>query len=190
MHSATTGAAGPDSLAAQSPRLPVTPPTREEVTRPTTPPPPPQSRLEVEGGIERAPCALDGPEFKSIHFVLRGAEFEGLQRLTRADLASAYAEYMGHDIPISPICEIRDRAATALRDAGYIAAVQVPEQRIGDGIVRFQVLMAHLTQVRVRGEASGAETALAAYLGRLTREPLFNRFEAEPYLLLPSGLPV
>ena len=186
---AATVTAGPASLAAQSTPPPVTPPTREEVTRPTTPPPPPQSRLEVEGGIERAPCALDGPEFKSIHFVLRGAEFDGLQGLTRADLASAYAEYMGRDIPISTICEIRDRAATALRDAGYIAAVQVPEQRIGDGIVRFQVLMAHLTQVRVRGEASGAETALAAYLGRLTREPLFNRYEAERYLLLASDLP-
>jgi hemolysin activation/secretion protein len=145
--------------------------------------------LEVEGGIERAPCALDGPEFKSIHFVLRGAEFEGLQGLTRADLASTYAKYMGRDVPIATICEIRDRAASILRDAGYIAAVQVPEQRIGDGIVRFQVLMAHLTQVRVRGQASGAETALAAYLGRLTRQPLFNRYEAERYLLLASDLP-
>ena len=31
------------------------------------------------------------------------------------------------------ICEIRDRAATILREAGYIAAVEVPEQRIADG---------------------------------------------------------
>jgi hemolysin activation/secretion protein len=165
------------------------PPTREEVTRPVAPTPPPESRLQVEGGIERAPCALDGPEFRSIHFVLRGAEFDGLQGLTRADLASAYAPFMGRDVPISTVCEIRDRAATILRDAGYIAAVQVPEQRIEGGIVRFQVLMAHLTQVRVRGEATGAETALAAYLGQLTKRPLFNRHEAERYLLLASDLP-
>jgi hemolysin activation/secretion protein len=96
---------------------------------------------------------------------------------------------MGRDVPISTVCEIRDRAATILRDAGYIAAVQVPEQRIEGGIVRFQVLMAHLTQVRVRGEATGAETALAAYLGQLTRRPLFNRYDAERYLLLASDLP-
>ena len=64
--------------------------------------------------------------------------------------------------PISTVCEIRDRAATILRDAGYIAAVQVPEQRIEDGIVHFQVLMAHLTQVRVRGEATGAERSSPA----------------------------
>lgn len=165
------------------------PPTREEVTRPVTPIAPPQSRLEVEGGIERAPCALDGPEFKSIHFVLRGAEFDGLQGLTRADLAATYAPFIGQDVPISTVCEIRDRAATILRDAGYIAAVQVPEQRIADGIVHFQVLMARLTQVRVRGQATGAESVLAAYLGQLTRRPLFNRYEAERYLLLASDLP-
>jgi hemolysin activation/secretion protein len=178
----------PFAVAAQSTPAPL-PPTREEVTRPNLQTPPPESRLQVSGGIERAPCALDGPEFKSIHFVLRGAEFDGLQGLTRADLASTYAEYMGRDVPISTVCEIRDRAATRLRDAGYIAAVQVPEQRIADGVIHFQVLMAHLTQVRVRGEAKGAETALAAYLNQLTKRPLFNRFEAERYLLLASDLP-
>ena len=180
--------APPASASAQS-IPPVVPPTREEVTRPVVPTPPPQSRLEVSGGIERAPCALDGPEFRSIHFVLRGAEFDGLQGLTRADLAATYAPFIGRDVPISTVCEIRDRAATSLRDAGYIAAVQVPEQRIEGGIVHFQVLMAHLTQVRVRGEAAGAEKALAAYLGQLTRQPLFNRYEAERYLLLASDLP-
>lgn len=177
----------PQSLAAQS--RPVVRPTREEVTRPVTQPRPPGSRLEVEGGIERAPCALDGPEFKSIHFVLRGAEFEGLQGLTRAELVSTYQPYIGQDVPIATVCEIRDRAATILRDAGYIAAVQVPEQRIEGGIVHFQVLMAHLTQVRVRGEATGAETVLASYLSQLTKRPLFNRYEAERYLLLASDLP-
>jgi hemolysin activation/secretion protein len=167
----------------------VVPPTREEVTRPVTAPPPVQNRLEVEGGIERAPCALDGPEFRNIHFVLRGADFEGLQGLTGTDLASSYAGYVGRDVPISTVCDIRDRAATILRDAGYIAAVQVPEQRIADGVVHFRVLMARLTQVRVRGEATGAETVLAAYLNQLTKQPLFNRFEAERYLLLASDLP-
>ena len=121
--------------------------------------------------------------------MLRGAEFDGLQGLTRADLVSTYSSFMGRDVPISTVCEIRDRAATILRNAGYIAAVQVPEQRIEGGIIHFRVLMAHLTQVRVRGEATGAETALAAYLRQLTKRPLFNRYEAERYLLLASDLP-
>jgi hemolysin activation/secretion protein len=182
-------ASGNSSAIAQVAR-PLAPPTREQVTRPIiSAPQQPRTRVQIEGGIEHAPCPLESPEFKSIHFVLRGAEFEGLQGLTRADLVSTYSEYMGRDVPISTVCEIRDRAATILRDAGYIAAVQVPEQRIEGGVVRFQVLMAHLTQVRVRGEATGAESVLAGYLNQLTKRPLFNRYEAERYLLLASDLP-
>jgi hemolysin activation/secretion protein len=166
------------------------PPTREEVTRPVAPPPQTRGpRLEVEGEIQRSPCALDGPDFQAIKLTLRDVQFEGLQGLAPADLASSYAQYVGTEQPISVVCEVRDRAATILREAGYIAAVQVPEQRIADGVVRFRVLMAKLTQVRVRGDASGAESIIAGYLNQLVKEPVFNRFEAERYLLLASDLP-
>jgi hemolysin activation/secretion protein len=168
----------------------VRPPTREQVTRPVTPAPPPRgSRLEVEGGVERAPCALAGPEFANIRLTLTGAEFDGLQGLTSADLISAYAPFVGREQPISVVCEIRDRAATILRNAGYIAAVQVPQQNIANGQIHFHVLMAHLVQIRVRGNASGAEQIIAGYLRELTKQPVFNRLEAERYLLLASDLP-
>jgi hemolysin activation/secretion protein len=179
----------PSAASAQS-ASDILPPTREEVTRPVTPPPAARApRLEVEGGVERAPCALDGPEYQNIHLTVRGVEFDGLRGLTPEQLSSAYAPYVGHDVPISVVCEIRDRAATILRDAGYIAAVQVPEQRIAEGTIRFQVLMAHLTQVRVRGDATGAEAVIAGYLNQLTKQPVFNRYEAERYLLLASDIP-
>ena len=168
----------------------ILPPTREEVTRPEAPVPPTRApRVEIEGDIERAPCALDSPDFRDIRVTVRAVEFEGLKEVTAEQLASSYAPYVGTEQPISVVCEIRDRAATVLRDAGYIAAVQVPEQRIADGVVRFRVLMAHLTQVRVRGDASGAESVIAGYLNQLTKRPVFNRFEAERYLLLASDVP-
>lgn len=168
----------------------VLPPTREEVTRPEpTAPTPRAPRLEVEGGVERAPCALDSPDYRDIRFTLRDVRFEGLQGLSVADLAPAYAPLVGTEQPISVVCEVRDRAATILRDAGYIAAVQVPEQRIADGVVQFRVLMAKMTQVRVRGNATGAERTIAGYLNQLTEQPVFNRYEAERYLLLASDLP-
>jgi hemolysin activation/secretion protein len=179
----------PTALAAQAAPL-VVPPTREEITRPIAPQPVNRApQLEVEGGIERAPCALDGPNYQSIHFVLRGVEFDGLQAIGGEQLAAAYAPYVGRDVPISVVCEIRDRAGTMLRDAGYIAAVQVPEQKIADGIVRFRVLMARVTQVRVRGDASGAERIIAGYLSKIADQPVFNRYQAERYLLLASDLP-
>jgi hemolysin activation/secretion protein len=180
----------PTSAIAQTPPQQVLPPTREEVTRPEAPPVVNRApQLDVEGGLERAPCALDSPEFKSIRLTLRGAEFEGLRGLVPGDLTPAYASMVGTEQPISVVCDIRDRAAAILRDAGYIAAIEVPEQRIANGVVHFRVLMAHLGQVRVRGNASGAERIIAAYLDELTKQPVFNRFEAERYLLLASDLP-
>jgi hemolysin activation/secretion protein len=168
----------------------VLPPTREEVTRPQAPPSQNRApRLEVEGGIERAPCALDTPEFRKIRFTLRGVQFDGLQGLSPGELTSAYSPLVGTEHPISVVCDIRDRAATILRNEGYIAAVEVPEQRIEDGVVHFRVLMAHLSQVRVRGDATGAEKIIAGYLSQLTKQPVFNRFDAERYLLLASDLP-
>ena len=49
--------------------------------------------------------------------------------------------------------------------------------------------MAHLTEVRVRGDATGAESVIAGYLNQLTKQPVFNRYDAERYLLLASDLP-
>ena len=84
------------------------PPTREQITPPAATPPPFQRRLEVEGGLAATPCALGGPEFQSIHFVLTGAEFDGLEGLTPAQLASTYAPYLNRDVPIATVCAIRD----------------------------------------------------------------------------------
>ncbi|MEA3062850.1 MAG: hypothetical protein QOJ94_2631 [Sphingomonadales bacterium] len=174
------------AASAQAPR----PPTREEVERGRVPPPPPQPpRLTVEGGVERAPCALDDERFRAIRFTPRAVTFDHLRGLPAEALRSAYAPYLGIDQPIAVVCEIRDRAATILRDAGYVAAVEIPEQRIADGTIRFDVLMAKLVAIHVRGDAGRSERTVARYLERLTKRDLFNRFEAERYLLLASDLP-
>ncbi|QNM83362.1 ShlB/FhaC/HecB family hemolysin secretion/activation protein [Sphingomonas sabuli] len=194
LRSATLALAVPAaSVAAQAPP-PVppqaAPPTREEVTRPDADLRRDRAiRLEVDAELERSPCALDTPEFKHVRLTLRGVEFDGLQGLSGAAMADRYVGLTGTEQPISIVCEIRDRAAAKLRAAGYIAAVQVPEQKITDGTVRFQVVMARLAQVRVRGNANGAERIIAAYLNKLSKRPVFNRFEAERYLLLASDLP-
>lgn len=158
-------------------------PGQAQQTPPPVPPPP--TREEVE----RAPCALDTEANRGVTFTVNAVEFADLQQVSPETLRPAYAEYIGTTQPVAVICEIRDRAATILRNLGYIAAVEVPEQRIADGTVRFQVLMAKLVGIRVRGDAGRAERTIAAYLQRLTEQPVFNRFEAERYLLLAGDLP-
>jgi hemolysin activation/secretion protein len=178
------------SAAAPAQTVPsVQPPTREEIERAPVRQTPRAPRLTVEGGIERAPCALASDEFRAIRFTVNSVVFNDLKGLSADALRPAYAEYLGTEQPVAVICEIRDRAATILRNAGYIAAVEVPEQRIAEGNVAFQVLTARLVGIRVRGDAGRAERTIAGYLERLTEQEVFNRFEAERYLLLAGDIP-
>jgi hemolysin activation/secretion protein len=165
------------------------PPTREEVERPRPREPKQGPRLNVEGGVERAPCALAAEAYRDIRFTPRSVFFGGLKGLPEAALRPAFEPYLGREQPVAVICEIRDRAATILREAGYVAAVEIPEQRIAAGDLRLEVLMAKLVAIRVRGDAGRAERTIARYLEKLTREEVFNRYQAERYLLLARDLP-
>ena len=188
---ASGGAALAAASAAQAQTLPnpPRPPTREEVERPRPRETEPRARLSVEGGVERAPCALDGEAFRAIRFTPRSVTFGGLREFPAEALQPAFEPFLGREQPVAAICEIRDRAATILRDAGYVAAVEIPEQRIAGGDLRLEVLMARLVAIRVRGDAGRAERTIARYLEKLTREEVFNRYRAERYLLLARDLP-
>ena len=177
------------SSAAMAQSSPSLGPTREEVERrqPTTQPATP--RVEIEGELARAPCALDSADYAQVRFTLRAVTFDGLRGLDPTLLRDAYASYTGRDNPVSVVCDIRDRASKILRDAGYIAAVQVPEQSLAAGDLKLDVVLARLVGVRVRGNAGHAENLIAGYLNRLNGQPVFNRFEAERYLLLASDIP-
>ena len=163
-------------------------PTRDELTR-ARPQEAPRSNLNVVGDVERSPCPLADPQYADIRVTVSDVQFNNLKGASPADLRHTWAEYAGTDQPVSIICEIRDRAATYLRDQGYLAAVQVPTQRIENGIVKLEVLFARVTAVRARGQTSGAEAKLAGYLSRLTEDEVFNRNRAERYLLLARDLP-
>ncbi|MBA3898439.1 MAG: ShlB/FhaC/HecB family hemolysin secretion/activation protein, partial [Sphingomonadaceae bacterium] len=169
----------------------IAPPTREEVERlPVTPnPPPSSSRVTVEGEIERAPCPLADAAYKDITVQFTGAEFSGLGPVSPDMLRPAYADQIGKTVPIAAVCEIRDRAATILRRAGYLAAVQVPPQKIESGTVRFDVLMAKLVGFQVRGDAGNSEGIIQGYLKAIQEQPVFNILAAERYLLLARDLP-
>jgi len=164
-------------------------PTREELTQQPQAVDPRPGRLKVEGDVERAPCPLADLAYKDIRVTLTHATFNNLREVPADALAPLYASLLGPDRPVGVICEIRDIVATELRRQGYLAAVQVPAQQIEKGEVRFEILYARLVAIRVRGDAGRSERLVAAYLERLTREPVFNRKVAERYLLLARDLP-
>jgi len=146
-------------------------------------------KLSVEDQIERAPCPLADPQYGQVSVTLSEVQFANLQGIDPERLRPAYAEFLGRPVPIATVCEIRDRAATILRAEGYVAAVQVPPQRIENGVVRYDVLMAKLVGIQVRGNAGRSERTIAGYLEKIREQPLFNIKAAERYLLLARDLP-
>ena len=122
-------------------------PTREEIQQPTLAPvtPPNEQVVSADDSIERAPCPLANPEFANVRLTLRAVEFSSVEGIDAAMLASSWSDRVGQDLPISVVCDIRDRAATILRSNGYLAAVRVPPQTIGDGVVRLDILAARMS---------------------------------------------
>lgn len=164
-------------------------PTREELQGIATTEQLPAPRLNIEGGIERSPCSLADPQYANVTVTIREVVFNGLKGATALEMAPAWKPFEGQDHPVAVLCEIRDAAATILRGKGYLAATQVPTQRIEDGTVEFEVLYGRISAVRARGETRGAETKLQQYLGRLTEDEIFDRNQAERALLLARDLP-
>ena len=177
------------ALAQAGPAAGITPPNRSDLVPPDDRAPVRSTTLTVDGDFERAPCALDRPEYAGIKFTVKGAAFDGLARVPGLSLERAYADYVGRELPVSVLCDIRAEANAILRRDGYLATVEIPEQSLADGTPDFKVVFGRLTSVRVRGEAGASEALVARYLEKLTNRDVFNINEAERYLLLADDLP-
>ena len=148
------------------------------------------SRLRVDGDIERGPCPLADPAYADIKVNFSKVSFGNLEAVPAGTLDSTWSDVAGREVPIAMLCEVRDRAATQLRQMGFLAAVQVPPQRIEKGgEVRMDVLVARLVDVQVRGNPGNAGGLIAAHLRKLTGEQWFNIRNAERHLLLLRDLP-
>lgn len=166
-------------------------PTREEIQRQSL-----DDRLRQEtpgvgltDSVERAPCPLADPQFADLRFVFTGVDFSGLDGIDRSLVESSYAEFLNQELPVSAICEIRDRVATSLRRAQFLAAVQVPAQEIEDGRVELNVVIARISTAQVRGEPGPSGDALEGYIEKISGQDLFNIDEVERYLLLARDIP-
>lgn len=184
-------AAFPAAVQAQTAVAPSAP-TREElgIDRDRAAQAIPQTRLFVKDGIERGPCPLSDPSFADMKVNFSKVTFANLTAVDPSVLDSAWRGLAGQPVSIAQLCEVRDRAATMLRDRGYLAAVQIPPQRIEEGgEVRMDVLVAKLVELQVRGDVGPSEKLIAAHLAKLTSEKWFNVGEAERHLLLLNDLP-
>ena len=126
-------------------------PTRDELTRDRPAEAPRRPTLNVIGGIERSPCPLADPRYADVRVTLTEVRFNNLKGATPEELRPSWAAYANTTQPVAVLCEVRDAAATILRGKGYLAAVQVPTQRIENGVVTMETLFARVVTVRARG---------------------------------------
>ena len=167
------------------------PPTREEVQRGrldeqlATP----GEGVSIDAALTRAPCPLADPRYADVRFTLQSASFSGAKEVEAGLLDAAWRSLAGQELAIAQVCDIRDRASDILRDAGYVASVQVPPQTIEGGAVRFEVVVARLTGLVVRGEPGPSGEMLRRQFEKLRAQPVFRRDEAERTLLLARDIP-
>lgn len=172
----------------------VAPPSREQVTLPkpdAAPPAPSTVHVDGKTGVPSAACPLSDSQ---VRVTIGSVKFSGtggapLPAEIAPLLAGPVAAAPQGESSIAIVCDIRDRATAALRAAGYIASVQIPPQRIEDGVLKLEVVTAHIVEVHVRGEAGPYRKTLAARIEKLKALNPLNERDAERVLLLADDVP-
>ncbi len=174
----------PTIVSAQAPsREEVTPPTPDRESRKT------QVKVDSSSAMERAPCPLETSDIRtsitSVQFSAPGG----------AAVSPELAPFLGSlalpsgDQPVKIVCDVRDQANAALRAAKYVASVQIPPQRIEDGILRLEVVTARIVEMRVKGDAGPYERLLQRRIEALKNIQPLNEAKAEEMLLLAGDVP-
>ena len=178
----------------------VTPPPPQNIpgtTHQEVAPPPaaatfahPTVNVDGSQAVSSTPCTLDSSDLRvtinSVHFTSMGNgdlpagishTLEGFGPLTQGDQ------------PIRNVCAIRDRANLVLRNAGYIASVQIVPQDMSSGVLQLMVVTAHITEVHVHGDPGAYRGLMDQRIAELEALNPLNEFDAEKILLLTSDVP-
>lgn len=144
-------------------------------------------RVDRDGGM-KAPCPFEGSELKVTINKLQfgkagGGELD--EKLARS-LARVSAPQGMQSIAV--VCDVRDAANQALREDGWIASVQVPQQDLADTL-RLDVISARISEIRVNGDVGPYRSALAKVLEPLQALDPLNERDAERILLNANDIP-
>jgi hemolysin activation/secretion protein len=173
------------------PQFPATVPSREEV-RPLSPD---QSsdkarvRIDSSKALERGACPLDASDVRTTITQVRFTGPRGSALPLGIAVLLQGIGATGADQPIRIVCDIRDRANAALRQAKYVAAVQIPAQQIEDGVLKLEVITARIVEMRVRGDPGPYEKLLQGRIEALKKLDPLNEAAAEQLLLLAGDVP-
>jgi len=144
-------------------------------------------RVDREGGM-KAPCPFDDNPLK---VTLTGRTFRDARGGEVSDKLIRSLDRVTvpqGEQPIRVICDVRDAANQALREDGWIASVQVPQQDL-QGTLTLDVISARISEIRVGGDAGPYRSALAKVLDPLQALDPLNERDAERILLNANDIP-
>lgn len=167
-------------------------PTREEVEPPVEGREAEPARVRIDSSAAIAPdtCPLRNYD---IQVQIRSLNFSGVSgqplppEITRL-LAQVQPPAEGAS-EIKVVCDLRDQATSILRNAGYVASVQIPPQTIDDGELSLNVITARIVEVRVRGDAPPYRGTVEARTEQLKALDPLNERDAERILLTAGDVP-
>lgn len=158
--------------------------SREELNPAARTKPAPRRANLFSAPVE-APCPLAD---SAVPFKLAGVDVAGTT-LTQNETSPAYSDLIGQTLPVSAICQIRDRLSLILWKQGILARVEVPEQTMSGGRLKLQVIEARIVSVRVLGDIGPAQDKVEEYLERLRGLTPFDLATAQRYLALAGEVP-
>ena len=176
--------------AASAQTVPGALPSREQIELPRNNQPPPSSSATV---TDNRPAATNCPFADSpievsidrLRFTLPdGSTLPG----ALSDVLSGIKPQPGKH-KLAQLCGLRDAAARALSQAGYITGVTIPPQEINAGEATLIVIPARLVDVHITGSAGRNTRALAARVEQLKSLAVLNTREIERILLGANDVP-
>lgn len=159
------------------------------------------------GGFSLPPVpapAASGTTDEAGRFAIRGYAFEGNTAFSQQELARLAAPFVGNEVGIGDLEELRQLLTRHYIDHGYVnSGAVVPDDPLRDGLFRYRIVEGRLDEVRVKGQGRlragyvqsrllrGAGTPLAIqslqdHFQWLLTDPLIDRMNAR---LLPGAAP-
>lgn len=131
-----------------------------------------------------------GPEAEKIKFKLNKIILEGNHIYSETQLLSIYKDKIGSSITITELQGIVQNITNFYRNSGYILSrAIIPPQHVEGGVVRVRIIEGYIAQVKIVGNARGAQRLILAYGNKIANSRPIQIKVMEKYLRLANEIP-
>lgn len=154
------------------------------------PPPPPPRTIEQPQIRNERPAAAPAvaPGGKTV--TVEAFAFTGNTLFTGEQLSAQLSRFTGRPLTLLQIYEAADTIADFYVRAGYtLASVNVPAQKVGDGVVQLEVIEGRIGDIRLEGARRYRASHLRDYLGAARPGTVYRGSALQAGMVLVNELP-